>query len=183
MAEEMFRSVDDLPEADRHVLTAIRKTLWNYEPLRATRPTLDIGVRDGRVELTGRVRTLAIKEIAEYMLLRVPGVRAVRNDLIADPEVTRAVADAIAADGELGPLCPFVDSRDGMVTLAGNVPTDQAARRLVELATNVPLVASVTSFLQVQPTASTMPTNGMVAHAASANGSSPVADATEQTEA
>ena len=36
-AEEMFRAADDLPVADRQLLTAIRKTLWGYEPLRATR--------------------------------------------------------------------------------------------------------------------------------------------------
>jgi len=182
MAEEMFRSVDDLPDAERHLLTAIRKALWGYEPLRATRPTLDIGVRDGRVHLEGRVRTLAIKEIAEYMVLRVQGVRAVRNDLIADPEVTRAVADAVAADAELAPLCPFIDAREGVVTLAGEVPSDAAARRLVEMATAVPLVASVSNHLQVRPLASTVSTNGAVAHAASVNGSGVAAESPEPTE-
>src|SRR5262249_45289424 len=120
-AEEMFRAADDLPNADRHLLTAIRKVLWAYEPLRATRPTLEIFVRDGRVTLSGRVRTLAIKEISEYMVFRLDGVRAVRNDLVADPEVMRDVADAIAADPELGPLCPRVDVREGVVSLSGDV--------------------------------------------------------------
>lgn len=164
-AEEMFRAADDLPDADRHLLTAIRKTLWGYEPLRATRPTLTIGVQEGRVVLTGRVRTLAIKEIAEYMVLRTPGVRAVRNDLLADPEVARSVADAVAADPELGPLCPRIDSRDGVVHLAGDVPSDAIAQRLIDLAESLPLVASVTSYLTVEPAAA-LATNGAMAHGA-----------------
>ena len=96
--------------------TVIRKTLLDYEPLRATRPVLDVDrSAEGCVQLRGRVRTSAIKEIAELLVLQLPGVRAVRNDLLADPEVVRAVADALAADPELGPACPLVDCRDGVV--------------------------------------------------------------------
>jgi osmotically-inducible protein OsmY len=163
MAEELFRGADDLPEADRHLLNAIRKVLWAYEPLRATRPTLDIGVREGRVTLTGRVRTLAIKEISEYMVIRLNGVLAVRNDLVADPEVVREVADVIAADPELAPLCPRVDSRYGVVSLAGDVPSEAVAQRLIELVGAVPVVESVTSYLTVEPIVAT---NGTASHEA-----------------
>jgi len=163
MAEEMFRGADDLPDADRHLLTAIRKALWSYEPLRATRPTLDIVVQDGRVTLAGRVRTLAIKEISEYMIFRVDGVRAVRNDLVADPEVMRGVADAVAADPEFGPLCPRIDVREGVVSLSGDVPSDTVARRLIEFVSGVPRVVSVTSYLTIEPPAAT---NGTASHEA-----------------
>ena len=61
MAEELIRSDQDLPEADRELIAAIRTTLWDYEPLRATRATLDVEVEDGRVTLRGRMRTLAMK--------------------------------------------------------------------------------------------------------------------------
>jgi hypothetical protein len=90
-------------------------------------------------------------------------VRAVRNDLIADPEVIRAVADVFADDPDVGPSCPIVDCRDGVVILIGNVPSDAVARRAVELATAVPLVASVTSHLQVVPPVLVHSTNGAVA--------------------
>lgn len=163
MAQDMFRFDDELPEADRHVYSVIRKTLLDYEPLRATRPVLDISVREGLVHLRGRVRTAAIKEIAELLVLRIPDVRAVRNDLIADPEVVRAVADAFAADPELGPVCPIVDARDGMVILAGTVPSEELARRAVDVAMAVPLVASVTSHLRVVPPAPAPSTNGVAA--------------------
>jgi hypothetical protein len=179
-AEEMFRAADDLPEEDRELLLEIRKALWAYEPLRATRPTLIIGVQDGRVVLSGRVRTLAIKEVAEYLVLGVAGVRAVRNDLLADPEVARSVADAVAADPELGPLCPRIDARDGVVHLAGDVPSSAVAQRLIDLATAQPLVASVVSYLTVEPVAALV-TNGALAHA-EANGTVAVAAPTENSQ-
>src|SRR5262245_13195216 len=91
MAHEIIRLADDLPEADRHLLELIRKTLLDYEPLRATRPVLDVTINQGLVTLAGRVRTSAIKEIAELLVHQLAGVRAVRNDLVADPEVVRAV--------------------------------------------------------------------------------------------
>jgi hypothetical protein len=160
MAHDMFRFDDELPEEDRHLYASIRKALWDYEPLRATRPVLDISVRDGLVRLQGRVRTLAIKEISEYLLLRIPGIRAVANDLVADPEVVRAVADAFASDSELGPACPIVEVRDGIVILAGQLPSE-------ELALAVPSVVSVTTHLRVMPpqvvAVAATSTNGAVA--------------------
>lgn len=173
MAQDMFRSDDDLPEADRHLLNTVRRTLWEYEPLRATRPVFDLAVQDGRVHLEGRVRTLALKEIVEYLLRRIDGVRAVRNDLVADPEVVRAVADAFAADPEVGPCCPIVDARDGVVTLVGEVPSEEVARRAVELASEVPIVASVDSHLRVAAPAATAGNNGAV-HATAPGGQASV---------
>ena len=170
MAQEIFPIDDDLPEADRRVLNVIRKTLLDYEPLRATRPILDVTVHDGLVHLRGRVRTSAIKEIAELLVHQLAPVRAVRNDLTADPEVVRAVADAFAADPELGPACPIVDARDGVVILIGDVPTEELARRAVEVASAVPLVASVTSHLRVVPPAPVHSTNGAVAVATADEG-------------
>ncbi|MCC7370061.1 MAG: BON domain-containing protein [Chloroflexi bacterium] len=169
MAHDMFRIDDEQPEAARQLHASIRKTLWDYEPLRATRPVLDISVRDGLVTLNGRVRTLAIKEISEYMLLRVPGIRAVRNELIADPEVVRAVADAIAADSELGPTCPIIEARDGVAVLAGEMPSEETAQRVVELAASVPNVVSVTSHLRVLPPKAVLATNGVAYGAANSS--------------
>ena len=163
MSQEIFPIDDDLPEADRRVLNAIHKALLGYEPLWATRPVLEVTVHEGLARLRGRVRTSAIKEIAELLVLQIPAVRAVRNDLTADPEVVRAVADALAADPELGPTCPIVDARDGVVILLGDTPSEALARRAVEVATAVPLVASVTSHLRVVPPVPVHSTNGAVA--------------------
>ena len=173
MAQEIFPIDDDLPEADRRVLNVIRKTLLDYEPLRATRPILEVTVHEGLVHLRGRVRTSAIKEIAELLVLRLPPVRAVRNELIADPEIVRAVADAFASDPEVGPCCPIVDARDGVVILIGEMPSEEVARRAVEIVTAVPLVSSVTSHLRVVPPAPVHSSNGAVAVATADEGSAP----------
>jgi osmotically-inducible protein OsmY len=177
MAQEIFPIADDLPEADRRVLTVIRKTLLDYEPLRATRPVLEVTVHAGLVHMRGRVRTSAIKEIAELLVHQLEPVRAVRNDLIADPEVVRAVADALSVDPEIGPACPVVDCRDGVVIMVGEVPTDDAARRAIELATAVPLVASVTSHLRAIPPVS------VPAHSTNGSSNGAVAVASQDNEA
>lgn len=173
MAQEIFRVDDQLPEADRKVLSLIQKTLMNYEPLRATRPSLNVDVQDGLVHLEGRVRTSAIKEIAELLVIHLPQVRAVRNDLVADPEVVRAVADALAEDPDLGPACLIVDCRDGEIIMIGDVASDELAYRAVAIATTVPIVGAVRSHIKVVPL--------VVAHSAngSANGAVAVATADE----
>ncbi|MFN8523560.1 MAG: BON domain-containing protein [Chloroflexota bacterium] len=149
MAQEIIRTEQTLTDADADLVRAIRKVLWEYEPLRATRPGLDVKVADGRVELTGRTRTLAMKEIAEYLIMRLPGVRAVRNDIVADPEVVRGVLDALAADAELGPYCLRVDARAGEVTLGGDVPSEAEVARALEIAGSVATATSVRSRLVV----------------------------------
>ncbi len=151
MAEQMIRADEDLSEVDRELILAIRKTLWDYEPLRATKPVLDVQVDDGRVTLSGRVRTLAMKEIAEYLVRRLEGVRAIRNEVVADPEVVRAVADALAAEDDLAPLCVRIDARNGMAVLMGSAPGDEIIQRALDVASSVPVVAGVESRLVVQP--------------------------------
>jgi osmotically-inducible protein OsmY len=150
-AEELIRSPDDLSDDDDRLVREIRRTLLAYEPLRSTRPLLEVGVEDGRVSLGGRMRTGAMKEIAEYLLLRVSGVRAVRNEVVTDPEVVRAVADALASDDRLGPLCIQVEARNGQVVLSGAVPDESSAARAREIAAGVPTVADVQSALLVRP--------------------------------
>jgi osmotically-inducible protein OsmY len=161
MAQEIFRVDDNLPEADREVLNLIRKTLLDYEPLRATRPILNVSVRDGLAHLEGRVRTSAIKEIAELLVVHLPPVRAVRNDLIADPEVIRAVADALAEDPEIGPACLIVDCRDGEVILIGTVATDELANRAIAIVNTVPIVGSIVNHVTVVPLVPAHSANGV----------------------
>ncbi len=161
MAQDIFRVDDNLPEADRQVLNLIRKTLLDYEPLRATRPVLDVSVHDGLVHLEGRVRTSAIKEIAELLVVHLAPVRAVRNDLVADPEVVRAVADALAEDPELGPACLIVDCRDGQVIVIGKVATDELAYRAIAIMNTVPIVGSIVNHIRVVPPALAYSANGV----------------------
>ena len=97
------------------------------------------------------MRTMAMKEIAEYLVRRIDGVRVVRNDVVTDPETIRAVADALALDERLGPACVQVDSRNGEVILMGSVPDDMLIGRALDIAAGVPDVEGVQSRLVVRP--------------------------------
>ena len=137
-------------ESDKRLFMELRRRLWEYEPLRATRPKLEIDVSGGSVRLSGRVRTLAMKEIAGYICRRAEGVGALSNELISDTEVIQQVATALALEPELAPLCIRVDAREGVVTLSGELPSAEFEQRAIEAAGRTPVVAGVTSELVVR---------------------------------
>jgi osmotically-inducible protein OsmY len=140
-------------EADKRLFLAVRRRLWDYEPLRTTRPALDMDVSGGIVRLRGRVRTDAMKLIAGYLVSRTEGVERLQNDLISDTEVVRSAADALAADATLGPLCLRVDARMGVVTIAGDIPAPELEARAIVVVRTAPRVAGVVSELAVRPAA------------------------------
>lgn len=133
---------------EKKLYTRVRHALWEYEPLRASHAEMLIEVEDDRVRLAGRVRTLPQKVIAGLLVERLEDVGSVRNDLVADPEVVRSVADALAQDERTAPYVLQVDARHGLVTLSGEVPTPEVARVALEVASQAPLVAGVRSQLR-----------------------------------
>jgi osmotically-inducible protein OsmY len=152
MAEQLVATPERFErEADRRLFLELRSRLWEYEPLRATHPRFDLNVRHGTVRLSGRVRTLAMKRIADYICQRTPGVAVVVNELVSDTELTRNVADALASDPELGPLCLRIDARDGIAILNGDLPRAELETRAVELAQGAAGVVAVESELTVRP--------------------------------
>lgn len=152
MAEQLVAAPDTFArEADKRLFHEARRVLWEYEPLRATHPQLNLTVEHGVVRISGRVRTLAMKEIASYLLRRLPGVVRVQNELLADTELVRRVADVLAADPDLGPLCLRVDARDGVVTLAGDIPHPELEERALAVARRTPEVLDVISQITVRP--------------------------------
>ena len=78
---------------------------------------------------------------------RMPDVGSVSNELIADPEVVRAVADALAQDERTAPYVLRVEARHGIVFLRGDIASESVEQAAVEVASSVPLVASVRSAL------------------------------------
>jgi hypothetical protein len=128
---------------ERKLFAQVRQTLWDYEPLRASHADITIGIRRGSVTLSGRVRTVTHKILAEVLTRRLSGADEVINQLVADPEVVRDVADALAADPRTAPYVIRVDVRHGLATLQGEVPdaaTSQAAVDVASRATSVALV-------------------------------------------
>ena len=139
----------ELGRAEKKLYTRVRRTLWDYEPLRASHAEIFIDVEDQQVRLSGRVRTLPQKTIAEALVQRMSDVGAVINELIADPEVIRGVADALAEDERTAPYVIRVDSRHGIVTLRGEVPSEAVQQAAIDVAARVPLVSTVRNQLVI----------------------------------
>jgi osmotically-inducible protein OsmY len=139
----------DLARTEKKVYTRARRVLWDYEPLRASHAEIFIEVQGDHVRLRGRVRTLPQKLIASVLVERMPEVATLTNELIADPEVVRAVANALAQDDRTGAYVIRVDSRHGVVTLRGEVPSEAVQQAAIGIASCVPLVNVVRSQLTI----------------------------------
>jgi osmotically-inducible protein OsmY len=89
------------------------------------------------------------KLISSVLVERMPEVSSVVNELIADPEVVRAVADALAQDERTAAYVIRVDSRHGAVSLRGEVPAEAVQEAAAAIAMAVPNVATVRNFLTI----------------------------------
>lgn len=138
-----------LAQAEKKTYSRVRRVLWDYEPLRASHAEIAIDVDGTNIRLRGRVRTLPQKLIAAVLVERMPGVSSVANELIADPEVVRAVADALAEDDRTAAYVLRVDARHGLVILRGEVPSDAVRQAAIDIASRVPLVNSVRDQLTI----------------------------------
>ena len=139
----------ELARHEKKLYTRVRRVLWDYEPLRASHAEIFIDVADHAVRLRGRVRTLPQKIIAEALVQRLPETGTVTNELVADPEVVRAVADALAQDERTAPYVIRVDSRHGIVTLRGEVPSEAVQQAAIDAASRVTLVSTVRNQLTI----------------------------------
>lgn len=138
---------------DLRVLDRVRRVLWDHEPLRFSGSVVELNIDQEAVSLVGRVRTQTLKEVAGYLARSVEGVNGVVNHLVSDPEVVRAVADALAQDPVTRPHVIRIEARLGRVKLLGLVPSAEIERLAIEVAASVPLITAVTSELEVDPQA------------------------------
>ncbi len=138
-----------LERAEKKTYTRVRRVLWDYEPLRASHAEIFIDVEGDQVRLRGRVRTMPQKLIASGLVGRMPEVGEVVNELVADPEVVRAVADALAQDERTAPYVIRVEARHGVVGLRGEVASETIQEAAVSIAAAVPTVATVRNYLTV----------------------------------
>jgi osmotically-inducible protein OsmY len=139
----------ELERGEKKVYSRVRRVLWDYEPLRASHAEIFIDVDGSNIRLRGRVRTSPQKLIAAMLVERMAEVGAVTNDLIADPDVIRSVADALAQDDRTAPYVIRVDSRHGIITLTGEVPTPEVEQAAIDIASGVPLVLTVRDKLTI----------------------------------
>jgi osmotically-inducible protein OsmY len=133
----------DLERSEKRLFSRVRRVLWDYEPLRASHAEILIDVDGPNVRLRGRVRTMPQKLIAAMLVQRMEDVEQVVNDLIADPEVVRSVADSLSHDPRTAPYVVRVDSRHGIVTLRGEMPSEEIREAASALAAIEPQVTAV----------------------------------------
>jgi osmotically-inducible protein OsmY len=138
-----------LQQAEKKLYSRVRRVLWDYEPLRASHAEISIDVEGQHVRLRGRVRSLPQKLIAAVLLERLADVGTVTNELIADPEVVRAVADALAQDERTAAYVLRVDSRHGLVILRGEVPSEAVQQAAIDIAASLPVAHSVRNQLTI----------------------------------
>jgi osmotically-inducible protein OsmY len=158
--------------ADMLLLTRIRVAL--LEHLSSDGMRVQLQVRGGVVELSGKVEKRSSEELAEAVARSVSGVREVHNGVTLSPDaqaagpavaraidkVEREVADAVLEGKvkaglleELGQVAfdIEVEATDGVVSLSGTVP-DGARRELaVKIAKKTTGVKELHDFLKVKP--------------------------------
>jgi len=144
-------------------ITAAVKSKLAAEKL-GTVTRIDVDTNLGTVYLTGVVETAAMKPRAVALARQVEGVRQVVDNLkvqdtmqartpgqtIDDASITAAVKTKLAAE-KLATLTKIdVDTRNGAVTLTGNVESEGMRRRAAEIASGVNGVREVVNNLKVQ---------------------------------
>ncbi len=140
-------------ERDHDILVEVRDRLYGYAPIREVGAPVGIEVRDGVVTLTGWVRALSHKKMAQRLAAEVEGVKEVRNQLFCDDELVPAVARALAEDPRTVHDFPGVrvSSYLGHVVLAGYVASQEEWDIADDVVVNVPGVRSVDNRLRIAP--------------------------------
>ena len=136
--QELQWAVEDALYSDRRLVDEV----LSLYPITVT-------VHDGVVTLIGRVRNTEQKQRAEAIAAGVRGVLGVRNFLIADDELEREIARALAQDPRTRDLNIRVNAWFGYVHLDGEVPTREARIVAEEVAASVPGVEEIVNLLYV----------------------------------
>jgi osmotically-inducible protein OsmY len=128
---------------------SIEDALQAYSPLRTSRSEISVRVDDGRVTLSGYVPSSSIKRMAAFLAGSVDGVDEVVNDLLADPDLERSVAVALAADERTRPLTVRVRAEIGNAQLQGFIPDQAALQAALDVARKVKGPKQIISALKV----------------------------------
>lgn len=109
---------------------------------------IDVDVDDGAVTLRGLVERPDRRDIAERIVLGVPGVASVENKLgvlsqVSADEIAERVTDALGIDAVVGAERVSVRVHDGDVTLSGLVRSRAHHDAALTVARNSPGVTSV----------------------------------------
>jgi len=158
--------------SDAGITSAVKSRLAADDMVKADR--IDVDTKDKVVTLRGEVETAAAKNRAVELARATDGVRdvvdvlalapvaaptsgvgepvpdAARDEpLTGDPGITAAVKTKMLADTTVSGLKIDVDTKDGVVVLAGNVASAAEKRRAIEIARETDGVKSVKDQLKI----------------------------------
>jgi osmotically-inducible protein OsmY len=144
---------------DFAIKTNIQKAWMQANPLLQT---LNINVYEGRILLTGAVPIPEAKAQAAEIAGRVPGVRAVYNEIeVAPPETALADAEDTWITSRLRTQLAFtpdirstnytIETVNGSVYLIGSARTQAELDNATSIARNIPDVKRVVSYVEVRP--------------------------------
>lgn len=129
------------------------------EPRLADAEAIAVAVQDGAVTLTGHAADYAEKLAADRVAARVPGVRAVADDVQVrvagqprdDTDLARLIARVLPGDSRIPDGAVRARVQSGWVTLEGEVELDDQRRAVERLVRDLRGVLAVTNDVQVIP--------------------------------
>ena len=143
---------DDLPEfrADSDILARIRRAITEDEGLTPDdKRSVTVAVEDGSVTLGGNVRVKQTGERMDAIARRVPGIIAMRNEIIDDFALESAIGMALDRQALSVSATVHARSKLGQVTLYGTAESPRQAEDIIRAVAKVPGVRQVKSLLAV----------------------------------
>jgi osmotically-inducible protein OsmY len=140
-------------QADADTEAAVLDALIDDDQLHAD--DIDVKVRDGAVTLRGMVELPMQRDKAERVVLAVPGVTVVTNELgvwltVSADEVAERLTDALGVTAVVGAEQITVDVVDNDVTLTGTVASPAHRAAALAAARTAPGVAEVHDHLMLR---------------------------------
>jgi osmotically-inducible protein OsmY len=143
---ELKTSQNWLLYSNDSILTEIWKAVRQDAQIRALdMGSFSVSVKDGFVLLTGHLSRKSHRELIEEIACSVPGVNAVRNNLVVDSELTIQVAERLSRDDRTRRFIFPVGAANGWVRLGGVVPRRELQMAAEEIAAQAPCVRGVLS--------------------------------------
>lgn len=138
--EELSATVEDVLAADPDLAAA----------------DIEVAVHDGTVRLTGSVPTFWERELARSVIVTLPGVRGLTNELVVVPagdhddvELARAVAATLTRNRHVDLSDIDIGVSKGHVTLSGQVEDDTVRQQVLDAARYTEGVTEIEDLLQV----------------------------------
>jgi osmotically-inducible protein OsmY len=138
------RHVSD-EDITKQVVAAIDKLAF----VRESQPQIEVFVADGIVTVKGIAISEVIRKAVLWAASTAPGVKEVVDSLHTDTELRFAVGRALTTDPALAERRIFVSAYQGVITLAGQVASDEERQAAEKAAAQTEGVRSVTTNLMV----------------------------------